>query len=71
MNHVNFGHIIENKNLLLTGSMYVIKIFDIRTGECIRNLQSSGLVSSSPNDFLEKKNNVPESESVRFYKIFF
>lgn len=64
MNHVNFVHILDGRNLVLTGNLYVIKVIDCHSGKCIRSLQSSGLVSSSPNDFTERNNDVPDSESV-------
>ncbi|KAI1708494.1 kinesin-like protein KIF21A [Ditylenchus destructor] len=67
LNHVNFVRILpEERHLAITGSLYVAKVWDLRSGECVKHMNSSGLVEEGSNERVARENKVPASEALMY-----
>lgn len=65
LNNVNFVHLLpEDRHCAITGSLYIAKVWDLRSGLCVRHLQSSGMYYDGENEKISRQNDIPPSESV-------
>lgn len=44
--------------------MYIAKVWDLRSGLCVRHLQSSGMYYEGENEKIPRQNYIPSSESI-------
>ncbi|KAI1713255.1 kinesin-like protein KIF21A [Ditylenchus destructor] len=67
LNHVTFVRILpEERHLAITGSLYVAKVWDLRSGECVKHMNSSGIVEEGSNERVLRDNIVPASEALMY-----